>query len=101
MKLYNICLFIHLKLDFKFESHEALQKLLAPLNLIPLKFRLFFRFILLSHKILKNKFYSISLTYYSHSLNKLIFRTKILIFILLLLSAQLKVLRESQLFLQP
>ena len=54
-KLYNFCIIILLKLDLKFLSYEAQQKLLKPLNLMPLKFRFFFRFSLLSHKILNKQ----------------------------------------------
>ena len=51
----NFCLSVLLKLELKIPSLEAEQKLLKPLNLMPYKFRLFFRFSLLAHKILNKQ----------------------------------------------
>jgi hypothetical protein len=55
-KLYNLCLYILLRLELTQLSVEQQQVLLKPLNLMPYKYRLFYRFSLFSHNILNKKF---------------------------------------------
>jgi hypothetical protein len=55
-KLYNLCLYILLRLELNYLTVESQQELLEPLNLMPFKYRLFYRFSLFSHKILNKHF---------------------------------------------
>ena len=55
-KLYNLCLYILLRLELTQLSIEQQQSLLKPFNLLPYKFRLFYRFSLFSHNILNKHF---------------------------------------------
>ena len=60
-KLYNLCLYILLRLELNHLSIEAQQDILKPLNIMPFKYRLFYRFSLFSHKIL-NKFFLLNIS---------------------------------------
>jgi hypothetical protein len=48
--------YILLHLELNYLTVESQQELLEPLNLIPFKYRLFYRFCLFSHKILNKHF---------------------------------------------
>ena len=55
-KLYNLCLYILLRLELNHLSVETHQDILKPLNTMPFKYRLFYWFSLFSHKILNKLF---------------------------------------------
>ena len=55
-KLQNLFLFIILRLELNYLTFESQQELLEPLNLMPFKFRFFYRFSLFSHKVLNKNF---------------------------------------------
>ena len=54
-KLYNLCLFVLLRLELNNIPCEDQQTVLKPLNLLPFKYRLLLRFSLFSHKIMNGE----------------------------------------------
>lgn len=50
-KIYNLCLFVLLKIELKYESLEDQQSKLKPLNILPFRYRLLFRYSIFSYKI--------------------------------------------------
>ena len=51
-KLYNLCLFVLLRLELNNISCEEQQDILKPLNILPFKYRLLLRFSFFLHKIM-------------------------------------------------
>ena len=54
-KIYNLCLYVLLKIELNHLSLEDQQSKLKPLNILPFRYRLLFRFSIFSYKIV-NKF---------------------------------------------
>ena len=54
-KLYNLCLFVLLRLELNNISCEEQQVILKPLNILPFKYRLLLRFSFFSHKIMNGE----------------------------------------------
>ena len=50
-KIYDLCLFVLLKIELKYESLEDQQSKLKPLNILPFRYRLLFRYSIFSYKI--------------------------------------------------
>ena len=50
-KIYNLCLFVLLKIELNYESLEDQQSKLKPLNILPFRYRLLFRYSIFSYKI--------------------------------------------------
>ena len=50
--MYNLCLFVLLRLELNNISSEEQQGILKPLNILPFKYRLLLRFSFFSHKIM-------------------------------------------------